>query len=192
MTIAEFTPASSPARPLSWIPSPAVGETSAEPPTERLPGLDVLEHGCWHQFLDASSRLLETISRTLLAEHKLTLFDFLLLDILARASNGSARMGDLAQELVVNPSRISQQVRRLESQGLVRRARSTTDLRGVVAVITREGRVRVKPAARTYAREVRRYYLDQMSRRQMIAMSDGCRRISHRAKAAESPGFKPL
>ncbi|QZA09003.1 MarR family transcriptional regulator [Mycolicibacter heraklionensis] len=116
----------------------------------------------------------------------------MLLDILNREPGGWARMGDLAQELMVNRSRISQQVRRLESQGLVRRARSTMDLRGVVAVITRQGRAKVKPAAEAYAQDVRRYYLDQMSRRQMIAMGDGCRRITQRAKAAEPPGFELL
>lgn len=190
MTVLEFAAVSSPGGRSCWIASPAVEETRAEPPTPSLPGLDELEQESWQNFLDASARLLDMVSRRLLAEHKLTLFDFLLLDILARAPGGSARMGDLAQELVVNPSRISQQVGRLESQGLVRRARSTTDLRGVVAVITREGRARVKPAARTYAQVVRTYYLDQMSRRQMIAMSDGCRRISYRPMTAEPPGFK--
>ncbi|MFL0182188.1 MarR family winged helix-turn-helix transcriptional regulator [Mycobacterium sp. SMC-15] len=167
-------------------------ETSAEPPTNRLPGLDDLEQECWQEFLNASARLVDMLSRRLLAEHKLTLFDFLLLDMLNRSPGGWVRMGDLAQELMVNPSRISQQVRRLESQGLVGRARSTKDLRGVVAVITRQGREKVKPAARAYAQDVRRYYLDQMSRRQMIALSDGCRRISQGAKAAEPPGFEPL
>ncbi|WP_409436883.1 MarR family winged helix-turn-helix transcriptional regulator [Mycobacterium sp. SMC-14] len=167
-------------------------ETTAGPPTNRLPGLDDLEQECWQEFLNASARLVDVLSRRLLAENQLTLFDFLLLDILNREPGGWARMGDLAQELMVNRSRISQQVRRLESQGLVRRARSTMDLRGVVAVITRQGRAKVKPAAEAYAQDVRRYYLDQMSRRQMIAMSDGCRRITQRAKAAEPPGFELL
>ncbi len=167
-------------------------ETRAEPPTTRLPGLDDLEHECWQEFLNASAQLMDVLSRRLLAENQLTLFDFLLLDILNRAPGGWARMGDLAQELMVNRSRISQQVRRLESQGLVARARSTKDLRGVVAVITRQGRAKIKPAAQAYAQDVRRYYLDQMSRRQMLAMSDGCRRIAQRAKAAEPPGYEPL
>ncbi len=101
-------------------------------------------------------------------------------------------MGDLAQEFVVGPSRVTQQIRRMESEGLVRRSRSTEDGRAVIASITREGRARVKPAAKTYADVVRRHYLDLMSRRQMIAMVDSCRRVSHPLKVSRDPEkFKP-
>lgn len=182
MTTIEL-PAVSPAlRRSGWIPSPAVDETGSDSPEHRLPGLDETEQRCWHEFLDASARVLETLNRILIDEHQLTLFDFMVLEMLAR-SRGSARMGDLAQELVLLPSRVSQQIRRLESDGLVERHRSTNDGRGVIATITREGLARVRPAVKTYARAVRMLYIDQMSRRQIIVLGDSCRRISVSLKA---------
>jgi DNA-binding MarR family transcriptional regulator len=175
-----------------WIPSPAVDDTSPEPPTDQLPGLDEMEQRCWQAFLESSTRLLEMLERRLVDAHQLTMFEFLVLDLLARSNGGSARMGDLAQELAVGPSRVTQQIRRMETAGLVRRSRSTNDGRGVIASITREGRARVKPAAKTYADGVRRHYLDLMSRQQMIAMGDSCRRIGHPLKVPRDPDrFKP-
>jgi DNA-binding MarR family transcriptional regulator len=190
VAVVETALVSVPARRPRWIPSPAVDETGPEPPTDHLPGLDEMEQRCWQAFLESSTRLLEMLNKRLLDAHQLTMFDFLVLDLLAKANGGSARMGDLAQELAVGPSRVTQQIRRLEAEGLVRRSRSTNDGRGVIASITREGRARVKPAVKTYAQAVRKHYLDQMSRRQMIAMGDSCRRVNHPLKASRDQ-FKP-
>jgi DNA-binding MarR family transcriptional regulator len=170
-----------------WIPSPAVDETGPEPPTDRLPELGDMEQRCWQVFLESSTRLLEMLNRRLVNAHQLTMFDFLALDVLAKSRHGSARMGDLAQALVIGPSRVTQKIQRLEAEGLVRRSRSTHDGRGVIASITREGRVRVRLAAITYGRDVREHYLDQMSRNQMIAIGDSCRRVSAPLKGIASP-----
>jgi hypothetical protein len=75
-----------------------VDETGPEPLTDQLPGLDELEQRCWQAFLESSTRLLEMLNRRLVDVHELTMFQFLVLDLLARANGGSARMGDLAQE----------------------------------------------------------------------------------------------
>ncbi|BBZ52929.1 MarR family winged helix-turn-helix transcriptional regulator [Mycobacterium heidelbergense] len=169
-------------------------ETVLEPPKSYLPGLGDTEQRCWQAFLESSALLLETLDRQLVKEHKLTLFDFLVLSMLARSNGGgSARMGDLAQALAVGPSRMTQQIRRLESEGLVCRSRSTKDKRGVIATITREGRTRLQPATKTYAGHIREHYLDQMTRQQMIAMGDSCRRINHPLHNSQiSDRFRPL
>ena len=170
-----------------WLSPAAATETEAVSSPDQLPGLDDVEQSCWQMFLESSTRLLETLNRNLMTAHRLTMFDFLVLDVLARSRGGSARMGDLAQALVVGPSRVTQQIQRLEAEGLVRRSRSVDDGRVVIAGITRHGRMRVKPAAHTYGRQIREHYLDQMSRNQMIAMGDSCRRISAPLAGAEDP-----
>ena len=170
-----------------WLEPPVAAETDTVPPPDRLPGLDDIERSCWQIFLESSTRLLETLNRRLMTAHRLTMFDFLVLDVLAKSRGGSARMGDLAQTLVVGPSRVTQQVQRLEAAGLVHRSRSADDGRVVIASITRNGLIRVKPAAHTYGRQIRKHYLDQMSRNQMIAMGDSCRRISAPLAGAEDP-----
>ena len=187
MTVIDVSVASSAPLGHHWL-SPAVPiETETVRPHDQLPGLDDVEGSCWQMFLESSTRLLETLNRHLITAHRLTMFDFLVLDVLAKSRGGSARMGDLAQTLVVGPSRMTQQVQRLEADGLVRRSRSADDGRVVIASITRNGLMRVKPAAHTYGRQIRKHYLDQMSRNQMIAMGDCCRRISTPLAGAEDP-----
>jgi len=114
----------------------------------------------------------------------LSLYDFLVLDALARSTDGSTRMGDLAHGMALAPSRLTELMRRMEAQGLVRRSRSLTDGRGVIATITREGRALARPASHTYAQSVRAFYLAPISRPQMIALGDSCRRISVPLKAS--------
>jgi len=153
-------------------------------PPSGLPALDEAEQWSWERFLDAAMRLYLLLNRKLLNAHKLTLFDVLLLEKLA--GSGSARVGDLAQALMLTPSRVSQQIRRLESQGLVQRSASNSDRRGVVATITHDGLVRLRPALATYGRAVRTHYLGQLSRPQLAALGDCARRINSEAKPLET------
>lgn len=186
-----------------YMPSPAiekveeklekVEEAAPAPPRNHLPGLNDAEQGCWQAFLGSSALLLEALDRHLAQAYQLRLFDFLVLGMLSRSNAGSARMGDLADALSVGPSRMTQLIHRLEAQGLVRRTRSMKDKRGVVATITREGRVRLQPATKTYAKHVHNNYLDQMSRQQMIAMGDSCRRINYPLNNSQKfDRFKPV
>jgi DNA-binding MarR family transcriptional regulator len=160
------------------IDPPAARSPLAESPDEQLPGLDDIENGSWRYFEDSATRITEILHRRLLSEHNLALFDVLLLKLLASSFDGSARMGDLADALASIPSRITQQAARLEARGLLSRSVSARDRRVVLATITRTGRARLEPALRTYARIVRTHYLNPLSRQQMAALGDSCRRIS--------------
>jgi DNA-binding MarR family transcriptional regulator len=142
-----------------------------------LPGLDDAEQKCWQQFTETATHLYAALNRELLDAHGLTLLDAMLLRLLANSRKGSARMGELAQELAVSPSRVSEQARRLESQGFVCRNRSPDDRRVVIASITRVGRAKLRPVLRTYGTGVRALYLNPLSRQQMTALGDSCRRI---------------
>lgn len=149
------------------------GRTASE-----MPGLDIAEQKSWQNFLDSALRLYATTNRQLTARHQLSLVDVRVLDMLDSAVGGSARMGDLAEALPSLPSRLTRQIGRLEAQGLVRREASRDDRRGVVATITDDGRAAVREAMVTYAQCVRTYFLDQLSRAQITAMGENCRRIS--------------
>ena len=142
------------------------------------PGLDIAEQRAWQNFLDAALRLYATVNRSLVDEHRLTLNDIRLLDLLARSPNGAARMGDLAEGLLSLPSRVTRQIHRLEKQGLVCRGASPDDGRGVLATITPEGRDALGVAMQTYGDAVRVHFLDRLSRPQVSAMGENCRRIS--------------
>ncbi len=100
----------------------------------------------------------------LVDKHKLSLVDVRLLEILDNSETGAARMGDLADQLMSLPSRVTRQIRRLETAGLVRREASPDDGRGVLASITDLGREVVEDAMLTYAKGVRDNFLTPLSR----------------------------
>ncbi|MDH6197923.1 DNA-binding MarR family transcriptional regulator [Mycobacterium frederiksbergense] len=151
----------------------------------RLPGLGDTEHECWQSFLYSSTRVCESVNQRLMDQHDLSLVDILLLDLLTKSDCGSARMGELAQSLTLIPSRVTARISRLESRSLVFRSADRDDRRSVRATITREGRAYGQRAMRTYARAVRELYLNPLSRNQMTAVSDSCRRVN--AALPEAP-----
>ncbi|EJZ09233.1 MarR family transcriptional regulator [Mycolicibacterium vaccae ATCC 25954] len=118
------------------------------------------------------------MNRSLNDQHGLTLNDVRLLDMLAKSPTGAARMGDVAEALMSLPSRVTRQIHRLEVQGLVSRGASPDDGRGVLASITPEGRESLSGAMKTYGAAVRMHFLDRLSRPQVTAMGENCRRIS--------------
>lgn len=158
------------------------GRTASE-----MPGLDIAELRAWQNFLEAALRVTATLNRELTDSHKLTLVDVRLLDVLSNSPGGSARMGDLAEMLMALPSRVTRQTRRLEAQGLVRRVASPEDGRGVLANITDEGRALVAEAMETYGQGVRSHFLGQLTRPQVAAMGENCRRINSALRVPEPP-----
>jgi DNA-binding MarR family transcriptional regulator len=149
-----------------------------------MPGLDIAEQRSWQNFLEAAVRVYATLNRGLTDAHHLTLVDVRLLDMLRHAPDQSMRMGDLAEGLMSLPSRVTRQIRRLEAQGMVKRTASPDDGRGVVATITDTGESALERAMVTYSAAVREHFLDQLSRTQVAAMGENCRRISTALKAS--------
>ena len=149
------------------------GRTASE-----MPGLDIAEQRSWDNFLEAALRVYGTLNKLLAERHGLTLPDVRLLDILRSSETGAARMGELAGQLQSLPSRVTRQIHRLERLGLVRREASPHDGRGVLAGITDVGRVAIDEAMFTYAEAVRQRFLLPLTRSQMAALGENCRRIS--------------
>jgi DNA-binding MarR family transcriptional regulator len=152
-----------------------------------MPGLDIAEQRAWQNFLDAALRINATLNRQLVDAHHLTLNDVRLLDVLANSATGSARMGDLADELMSLPSRVTRQIHRLETHSLVRRCSSPDDGRGVLAHITDDGRAVLVEAMATYGDGVRAHFLGRLSRTQAAAMGESCRRIGVALKSDPTP-----
>lgn len=149
-----------------------------------LPGLDIAEQKSWQNYLDATLRSRAAVNRQLTDEHQLRVVDLRVLDILAKATDGSVRMGDLADAVESLPGRLTKRVRRLEERGLVRRETVPNDRRGVMAVLTDDGRAMVAKAAVTYAQSVRTDLLGGLSRAQVAAIEENSRRIHTALKPA--------
>ncbi len=152
-----------------------------------VPGLDLAEMRSWQNFLEAALRMSAMLNRGLVESHNLTLVDVRLLELLNKSPGGASRMGDLAEGLMSLPSRVTRQIRRLEGQGFVRRQASPDDGRGVLATITDDGRAVVNRAMVTYGMYVRAHFLGQLSRPQVAALGENCRRINAGLKVAPPP-----
>ncbi|MEB3051804.1 MarR family transcriptional regulator [Mycolicibacter sp. MYC123] len=150
------------------------------------PHLTFAEHKSWENYLSAVLRMTSTLNRQLTDTHRLTLTDVHLLAILGNTEDGSAQMSFLADVLRSLPSRLTRQVRRLESQGLVDRATSPHDRRRVIVTITEAGRTLAEEAMSTYANEVRTHFLGPLTRPQINAMASSCRQIGDGLKQIQS------
>jgi len=164
-----------------------MGELTASLTTSAMPGLDLAEQRAWQHFLESALRVYATLNRALVDEHHLTLNDVRLLDLLDRSPERSARMGDLADELMSLPSRVTRQIHRLEVLGLARRSSSPDDKRGVLATITDEGHELLVAAMTTYGDGVRTHFVRNLSRAQVAAVGEGCGRLGNALKAHFTP-----
>lgn len=68
------------------------------------------------------------------------------------------RMTELGARVVLSRERVSRVVDELERAGLVRRERNPDDGRSLLAVVTDEGRERLRAAAPTYLAGIQRYF----------------------------------
>lgn len=147
-----------------------------------MPGLDIAEQRSWQHYLNAALRIYAVLNIEMLEKHQLPLSDVRLLHVLNNFPDGTARMGELAEALPAPASRLTRQTRRLEARGLLRRGATPDDGRGVAATITDEGRAVAEAATASYAQEVRTNFIRRLSRSQIVAMRNGCRRITQSLK----------
>ncbi|MGV0741461.1 MarR family winged helix-turn-helix transcriptional regulator [Mycolicibacterium sp. XJ870] len=143
-----------------------------------IPGLDLAEQKSWQSFADAALRLDAAMNRRLTDAHQLAVIDLRVLDALLESEIGFIRMGDLADIVESLPGHLTKRVRRLEERGLVRREKCPEDRRGVMAIITDEGRRLAREARVTYENGVRDDLADTLSRAQVVTIEKNSRRIS--------------
>lgn len=94
----------------------------------------------WRTLLNAHAVVLDAIERQLQREAGMPLTWHEVLIRLSEAPDGSLRMQDLADRLVLSRSGVTRLVDRLEAAGLIERASCPSDRRGTYAVLTDAGR----------------------------------------------------
>jgi len=138
------------------------------------------EMRAWRAFIDGSQRLLEVLNRELSDAHGLSLADYRILVLLSEANSQAMRMSDLADGIVASRSRLTHQIRRLEAAGIVTRQECVDDKRGVLAILTAEGRRRLEAAAPTHLEGVRKHLIDQLGAAEQRTITE----VFERADAA--------
>jgi DNA-binding MarR family transcriptional regulator len=125
--------------------------------------LTASEGEAWRAYVVAWLRLRQRLHRELAEAHEVSLTDYEVLVVLESRDNNRMRMSDLALELGSTKSRLSHQVGRMESAGLVRRVPDPEDKRGVIAELTPAGDALLKTAAPTHVHGVRRHLIDLLT-----------------------------
>lgn len=141
------------------------GPTTIEPQW-----LDPEQQRAWRAYMEGSQRLLADLNRQLQRDCDLSLAEYRILVKLSESTRHALRMSDLADGVLSSRSRLTHQIRRMETQRLVRRIAAEGDGRGVVAEITEEGLRRLRAAAPGHVAAVRRYFVDLLSPQQLTAV----------------------
>lgn len=130
--------------------------------------LDEEEQQAWRAVL-RGSHLLRVAMEEALDAHHVSMGEYELLSMVSEAPGSRLRMSALAELVVQSRSRVSHSATRLEQRGWVRRDRSADDGRGVVLVLTAEGRRMIEELAPVHVESVRSALLDHLSREEFLA-----------------------
>lgn len=144
--------------------------------------LDDGEMAAWHGFLEASNRVARHLEQQLRAEVGLSHPQYEILVRLAGAPDGELRMTELAELLITSKSGLTYQVGQLEKRGLVRRRSCATDVRGVLAALTDEGRRALDEAAPGHVAAVREALIDVLSARERQVLARALGRVGERLR----------
>ena len=117
------------------------------------------EQRAWRIHLDVSRLLMYQLERDL-QPFGLTNNDYEILVNLSEAEDRRMRMSDLARSTLQSKSRLSHQITRMETAGLVRRENCESDRRGLYAVLTEQGWATMREVAPRHVASVRAHFID--------------------------------
>lgn len=109
------------------------------------------------------ARLTARLHRQLLADSSLSLSDFDVLVQLTDRSEPRMRLGELAEALQWEQSRLSHHIARMCRRGLVYRENHTEDARVTYVTLTDDGRESIQRAAPAHVATVRELLFDQLT-----------------------------
>ena len=125
----------------------------------------------WYALLQANTRLTERINAELEAEAGLPLSWFEALATLAWAPESCARMGALADDLLLSRGGTTRLIARMEEAGLVRREIPPHDRRATYAHVTDKGREALERAAPIHMAKVDEYFHAHLSDEEIEVLS---------------------
>ena len=122
--------------------------------------LSDLEQEAWRNWLEVMRRLPIALEARLQTRSGLTITDYQVLAELSEAPDRRMRMTRLAYRTCLSKSRLSHQIKRMESAGLIGRAECPEDRRGSFAVLTQHGLDALVAAAPEHVEDVRELFVD--------------------------------
>ena len=127
--------------------------------------------GAWRAFLEAHARVTERLDAELRADQDLPLVWY---DVLLQLSEGGGRrrMSDLADAVLLSRSNCTRLVDRLVDAGLVARQADADDARVRWAVLTDDGRRRLRAASGAHLRGVERAFTSHLDEASAALLTD--------------------
>ncbi|WP_066361981.1 MarR family winged helix-turn-helix transcriptional regulator [Herbidospora mongoliensis] len=129
------------------------------------------EQRAWRAHLTAHRLLTHRLDREL-QEHGLSFNDYEILVNLSEHPDHRMRMSDLADATVQSRSRLSHQISRMETAGLVTRELCVDDRRGTFAVLTPLGYQTIEQVAPDHVAGVRAHFIDLLTPGQIRAVEE--------------------
>jgi DNA-binding MarR family transcriptional regulator len=129
------------------------------------------EDRAWRAWLAMTERLRAQIARDLLVDSGLSDADYVVLVQLSEAEGRRVRMNELAARLNWSKSRLSHQVARMQTRGLVQREECPSDARGAFAVLGGCGLAEIERAAPKHVASVRRHLVDVLDAEQLSQLT---------------------
>jgi DNA-binding MarR family transcriptional regulator len=120
------------------------------------------EQRAWRAYIQLAQLLMRQLDRDL-HPFGLSMHDYEILVELSEATRNRLRMTELADRTAQSRSRLSHQVSRMESRGLVVREVCEGDKRGTFAVLTELGAEVIDQVAPHHVASVRRHFIDQLA-----------------------------
>lgn len=145
----------------------------------------------WVRLLRAHAATTRAFNAELLNEHGLTINDFEALLRLSRAEEGRMRRVDLAENLLLTASGVTRLLDGLEAHGLVERAACSSDRRVVYAVITEEGRKRLRAASDSHVASVTALFEQQFGEEELDRLAELLGRLPGADESAGSEDCSP-
>jgi DNA-binding MarR family transcriptional regulator len=110
-------------------------------------------------------------------ETALALADY---DVLAQLAiaDGELRMTELAKRALISRSGMTRRVGRLVEEGLVRRAATGADGRGVVVALTDAGIARLTETAPVHARGIADYFVSRLDDRELSVLEEALDKVT--------------
>ncbi len=132
---------------------------------------DDLQLSAWRRLLTVHAALVDVLAAEMKEQHDIPLSWYEVLLYLSESADGSLRMHELADSLLLSRSAATRFVERMEAKGLVVREPCETDRRGTQLVMTAEGRRVFAAAAPSHLRGIRRHFSDHVSDEEAATLS---------------------
>lgn len=146
--------------------------------TQASPASDALS-----SLLGAHATLTRELTASLVAQHGLTMNDYGCLLLLSRAGEDGMRRIDLANELQLSPSGITRLLDRLEDQGLVGKGACKGDARVSYAILTDDGRGKLRAAAPGHVDDIDRRLGEVLDEEEMRTLAQLLGRLNDREES---------